>query len=406
MASKEQALAALLEVGEFIKGLPDSPKPGPTDPEPPKPEPPKGNTMAEIIDEYFKAKNYYPQVVFHPIGAMIVDIALNQTGDDNLWPETLATACEIEGGGKNILGCDQGAQDCHKPVTKGAIDRLIAHYHETGVSNGIGPMQITWFPFVQKAQNMGGAQFMRNSITVGAQYLNDLLNKYAYLDALETYNDGRPGNDPNNPYEVKFSRVHVEWRNRLREASDYRRHKDDKPGVKPSPPTGPTTPPKPSKPSWDPVNGKLSPPGFTPLAPRPGNYTDLYPTRFQWREDIEQVVRDLYAEFGKYRIFVNTYVRHPAEANPPRPNVSLDVWGGGGDRPGRRGLWLPSDLGDEVWKYLWSDKTPRIRWGIYREKIYGVWNNWNPEPFGNGSQFTAHRDHIHISFDGPFEQIR
>jgi hypothetical protein len=401
MTSKEQALDALEALRGYIEGIEAPPAP-PVDPKPVE----AGPTRAQIIDKYFREKNYYPQVPYVPIGDLIVDICENHTGDKPLWVSTMAAACEQEGGGKNVLGCDAGAIECNKPVTRAAILRLIAHYQKTKISNGVGPMQITWFPFIQKAENMGGAHILRNSMTVGAQHLNDLLNRYHYLNALEMYNDGREALDPSNPYEVKFAAKHVEWRKRLAAAVDDKEPRP-KPGVKPTPPTRPTTPPE-DKPSWDPAspNGKLSPPGFIPRAPRSGNYTDRYPTRFTWREDIEQVVRDLYKEFGKHRIFVNTYVDHPPAASPSRPNVSLDVWGGGGDKPGHRGLWLPADIGAQVWDYLWSDKTPRIRWGIYHRKIYGVWNNYNPEPFGNGTVFENHDDHIHCTFDGPFERIR
>lgn len=196
----------------------------------PRPQPKPGRTRAQIIDDYFREKNYYPDIPYVPIGELIVDICKNHTGKDNLWVSTMAAACELEGGGKNILGCDAGAIDCNEPVTKESVKRLKAHYHKTGISNGIGPMQITYFPFVEQAEAMGGAHIMRNSMTVGARYLNDLLNEYGYLNALEAYNDGNPRfNDPNNPYEVKFAALHVEWRERLRGATDYVEAPEPKP---------------------------------------------------------------------------------------------------------------------------------------------------------------------------------
>jgi hypothetical protein len=39
---------------------------------------------------------------------------------------------------------------------------------------------------------------------------------------------------------------------------------------------------------WNPGQGEsLAPPGFEPKAPRPGNYVDQHPTRYDCREDIE-----------------------------------------------------------------------------------------------------------------------
>ena len=158
---------------------------------------------------------------------------------------------------------------------------------------------------------------------------------------------------------------------------------------------------------WNPVTGKLAPPGFVPKAPQPNasRYDQRYPTRFQFREDVEQVVRNLYKEFGKYNIFVNTYVKHPPVE--PRPTVSFDVWGGGGDRPGHRGLPLNPKIGAEVFDFLFNDPNPpNLRWCIYRRQIRGAWNNFVPEPFGDGTPFTNHDDHSHWTYDGPFQQIK
>lgn len=402
--------AALLKVIPVLARLahpPATPEPEPK----PKLGPKPGPTRAEIIDAYFSKQNYFPGVPYQPIGELIVDICENHTGSDPLWVSTMAACCEQEGGGKNVHGCDAASleRDCNKPVSKASVQRLIDHYQKTGVSNGIGPMQITWFPFIQKAENMGGAHILRNSMTVGANYLNDLLNRYGYLNALEAYNDGNPRfNDPNNPYEVQFAAKHVAWRERLRGASDHRNNDDPKPGQpeKPKPqPPGEAKAPL----GWDPVNGKLSPPGFVAQRPQPHSirYDLRNPTRFIFREDVEEVVRNLYREFGKYRIFVNTYVNHPEEADPHRPDVSFDVWGGGGDRPGWRGLWLPAEIGAEVFDALFHDPNPPdLRWCIYHRKIYGVWSGFAPAPFGDGSRFSNHDDHGHYTYDGPFVQIK
>lgn len=177
-------------------------------------------------------------------------------------------------------------------------------------------------------------------------------------------------------------------------------------GTTEAPPKPPPVKPPPTKPpttsGWNPVTGSLAPPGFVRRAPQPGSarYDLRYPTRFIWRPDVEEIVRKLYAAFGKYNIFINTYVKHPATIRVPRPNVSLDVWGGRGNAPGNRGLWLPEEIGAKVWRHVWDDpKPPDIAWGIYHRKIYGDWSGYTSEPFGDGSRFINHDDHFHITLD-------
>jgi hypothetical protein len=205
----------------------------------------------------------------------------------------------------------------------------------------------------------------------------------------------------------------------LRGASDY--PGDQKPKPKPDPDTicecckqpmpkpDPGEKPKPSPVGWNPVTGSLAPPGFVKKAPQANSarYDLRYPTRFELREDIEELVRRLYKEFGKHRIFVNTYFRHAPAAKPPRPNTSFDVWGAPGDGPGWRGLWLPPKIGAEVFDFLFHDpEPPNLYYCIYHRQIRGKWSGFAPEPFGDGSRFTNHDDHSHWTYDGPFKEIK
>lgn len=180
----------------------------------------------------------------------------------------------------------------------------------------------------------------------------------------------------------------------------------DKPKPKPKPKPEPEPEPEPK--GWNPVTGSLAPPGFVRMAPQPRSlrYDLRNPTRFIWRPDVEKVVRALYEEFGRFNIFISTYVNHPAEIEVPRPNVSLDVWGAPGDRPGWRGLWIDQKVGQAAWDFLWDmPGEPNIAWGIWQKRIYGDWSGYAAQPFGEGSRFTNHQDHFHITYQGPFEQI-
>lgn len=178
---------------------------------------------AEIIDRVFADIDGFPSVEYEPIGEVAMDVALNHTGPGNLWPSTAATVLEQESFGKNIFGADWGrigrnvVPFARLPVTKERAKALVSKLRgDWSYANGIGPCQLTYPPFVFKAENLGGVHVVRNNLIVGFRHLNDLLNSYDYLSALEMYNDGTPARDPNNPYELQFAAKHLEWKRRFR----------------------------------------------------------------------------------------------------------------------------------------------------------------------------------------------
>jgi hypothetical protein len=152
---------------------------------------------------------------------------------------------------------------------------------------------------------------------------------------------------------------------------------------------------------WDPETGSLAPPGFAKKQPIPSspNYELRNPTRYEFRTDVEQIVRNLYKEFGKDNISINTYVNHPEVA--PRPNVSFDVWG-----PKGRDDPLPWGLGDQVFWHIFNDPDPSwtIEWCIWRRLIRSKLSGYVPQPYGN-RPFEFHDDHIHETISGPFHRI-
>lgn len=156
--------------------------------------------------------------------------------------------------------------------------------------------------------------------------------------------------------------------------------------------------PDPNK--WDPVNGSLAPPGFVPRRPMPNSprYDFRNPTRFKFREDVEQLVRRIYKEFGPDRIFINTYVNHPVAA--PRPNVSFDIWG-----PAGRGDPVGFELGQRTFDFVFNDPDPpAIEWCIWRRTIRSKGSDYAPKHFGN-NPFEWHDDHNHFTMSGPFAMI-
>lgn len=170
---------------------------------------------AEIIDGYFTRKNYFPWVVYRPIGNLLVS-ECRKMGEGGLWVSTAAALVEQESGGKNIFGCDTGGLFCQHDVTPIRVARLIHHIQNGGASNGVGLTQLTYPPFIYEAEKLGGADLPKYQMRVGFKILNDLLAAYPYYNALEAYNTGNGRwNDPNNPYDQQFAEKHVRWKERL-----------------------------------------------------------------------------------------------------------------------------------------------------------------------------------------------
>jgi len=142
-------------------------------------------------------------------------------------------------------------------------------------------------------------------------------------------------------------------------------------------------PPKPPAKRWEWPVANAAP------KPNSGWYVERHPTRYTWRADIEAWARWLADNFD---CWVNTYYDHPE--GYWRTETSLDVWG-----PGGRGDPIDSATGDEIFSLLfYYEGEPNIEWIIWEEVIYGAWNGWAGEGFGDGSVFMAHRDHLHVTY--------
>jgi hypothetical protein len=123
--------------------------------------------------------------------------------------------------------------------------------------------------------------------------------------------------------------------------------------------------------------GPLAPPGFERKDPRPGSpdYVARHPTRYDWREDIEELIRLIYRRFGgPEEQQMNTYVNHPPNEENGRSiwfgfqtqDLSLDVWG-----PGGRGDPLPLEQHRKIYRFLFNLKgAPDWWWAISRGEMF------------------------------------
>jgi lysozyme len=137
----------------------------------------------------------------------------------------------------------------------------------------------------------------------------------------------------------------------------------------------------------------LVPPGFVPLRVQSNSaiYQGRHPTRYQWREDVEEQIRRIYAMFPD--VHINTYIDHPEGFG--RDRDSFDVWG-----PGGRNDPVGRDRGQRVFDFVFNDPNPPlIQWCIWRG---AMWTRASGqfEPFGV-DPFTFHNDHSHWTFMPP-----
>ena len=159
--------------------------------------------------------------------------------------------------------------------------------------------------------------------------------------------------------------------------------------------------------------GSLAPPAFEPKAPSQGDYVDEHPTRYQWREDIVELIRLIYRRFGgPDKQQMNTYVKHPP--NPQEngrsiwlgfdtQNLSFDVWG-----PGGRGDPLPRERHRNIYRFLFNlDGAPDWWWAIslgemwQRNRDLDLTPQWEGHlrepPDGPPDSDPNHDNHLHLT---------
>ena len=179
--------------------------------------PGKGESAAEVIDNYF-AGNYYQYGPYESVGQIILEEA-----EENIDPALACALVEKESGGRNVFGCDWGSQWagqspwCNERVTRPRLDALLADIESGYGSNGVGLTQLTHPPFIHEAESMGGAHVPRYQCRVGFRLLRDLILKLGYTAGLAAYNAGE-GNwqlGINNGYAGDLAYKHGLWKERL-----------------------------------------------------------------------------------------------------------------------------------------------------------------------------------------------
>lgn len=76
-------------------------------------------------------------------------------------------------GGANVFGHDPTIFVGAGRVTKKKYLDYLAQRKKTGKMQGVGPMQLTWWEFQDRADALGGAWKPYNNILVGAQILKE-----------------------------------------------------------------------------------------------------------------------------------------------------------------------------------------------------------------------------------------
>jgi hypothetical protein len=134
-----------------------------------------------------------------------------------------------------------------------------------------------------------------------------------------------------------------------------------------------------------------------------GSLVDQFPTRYEWRPDVEQRARWLVDTFD---VWCNSYYDHPpgwgfqeASTDPDGTvwyiqNTSFDVWG-----PQGRGDPIDRTVGQQVFDTLWQEPNPpNMRWIIWQETLYWPGNDWQGELHVGGAMEATH-DHIHVTYE-------
>ena len=120
---------------------------------------------------------------------------------DSAIPVSLGVAIqEQESRGLNIFGADQHAPFTHQPVTKARVLQLVEHVRAGGVSNGVGPMQLTFIGFIDEANRDGGAWVPAVNIATGLGVIAGHVKQHGVRDGLATYNGGHPQSSKGQKY--------------------------------------------------------------------------------------------------------------------------------------------------------------------------------------------------------------
>lgn len=134
---------------------------------------------------------------------------------DGVIPVSLGLALqEQESAGRNIFGADTNAPFPHLPVTRARVLKLVDLVHAGSISNGVGPMQLTFIGFIEEANRDGGAWNPAVNIATGLGIIAGHVKDHGMRDGLATYNGGKPTSEKGQRYAkevlARQARIHDE----------------------------------------------------------------------------------------------------------------------------------------------------------------------------------------------------
>jgi hypothetical protein len=158
----------------------------------------------------------------------------------------LAIACAFleqeSGGGRNVFGHDRDGQGNYIfPAMDGTVavtEELYTEYKRRrgpkgkGGMQGVGPMQLTWYSFQDRADELGGCWHPRANMQTGFEHAADLIRRNGMNLGIKTYNGS--GAQADHYLQQMLPRIE-KWRAKLKVAPE--------PLAAPTPPAASRAPP-------------------------------------------------------------------------------------------------------------------------------------------------------------------
>jgi hypothetical protein len=103
------------------------------------------------------------------------------------FPVACAVLMQESGGGHNIFGHDPTIYAGAGTVTKA---KYLAYKKQRGTTHmqGVGPMQLTWYSYQDRADRYGGCWNVRYNMRVAFELLANYIKKHGEWEALKLYN--------------------------------------------------------------------------------------------------------------------------------------------------------------------------------------------------------------------------
>lgn len=127
----------------------------------------------------------------------------------------LAVACALlfqeSDGGHNVFGHDPTIFSGAGEVTEAKYKAYKALRAKTGMMQGVGPTQLTWYEFQDRADREGGCWRPFVNMKVGFSIMTAYLKTYTLREAFARYN----GSGPYEAYATRTLQRYTEWRSKL-----------------------------------------------------------------------------------------------------------------------------------------------------------------------------------------------